>query len=116
MTRIFIVDDHVLIREGLKKILDTESDLTIVGEAQNGSEVLDRLDKCKCDLDIRGIHNENLNSDLIQHRKFMDVLGSANTIKYSDNQLSGLGFNATVKDELIVKLSGSFKRVVKIKF
>lgn len=74
------------------------------------------LDKCKCDLDIRGIHNENLNSDLIQHRKFMDVLGSANTIKYSDNQLSGLGFNATVKDELIVKLSGSFKRMVKIKF
>jgi DNA-binding NarL/FixJ family response regulator len=48
MTRIFIVDDHVLIREGLKKILCTESDLTIVGEAQSGSEALDKLEPCNC--------------------------------------------------------------------
>jgi two-component system invasion response regulator UvrY len=50
MTRIFIVDDHVLIREGLKKILCTESDFTIVGEAQCGNEALDKLDKCHCDV------------------------------------------------------------------
>jgi len=50
MTRIFIVDDHILIREGLKKILSTESDLTIVGEAQSGNEALDKLDKCCCDV------------------------------------------------------------------
>jgi DNA-binding NarL/FixJ family response regulator len=55
MTRIFIVDDHVLIREGLRKILYTESDLTIVGEAQCGNEALDRLDKCKCDVLILDI-------------------------------------------------------------
>ncbi|MCX6121960.1 MAG: response regulator transcription factor [Ignavibacteriales bacterium] len=50
MTKIFIVDDHVLIREGLKKILCTEFDLTIVGEAQCGNEALDKLDKCQCDV------------------------------------------------------------------
>ena len=50
MTRIFIVDDHILIREGLKKILSTEPDLTIVGEAQSGNEALDKLDKCCCDV------------------------------------------------------------------
>jgi two-component system invasion response regulator UvrY len=50
MTRIFIVDDHVLIREGLKKILCTESDLTVVGEAQCGNEALDKLEKCDCDV------------------------------------------------------------------
>jgi len=55
MTRIFIVDDHVLIREGLKKILRTESDLTIVGEAQRGNEALDKLDKCHCDVLILDI-------------------------------------------------------------
>jgi DNA-binding NarL/FixJ family response regulator len=55
MTRIFIVDDHVLIREGLKKILRTESDLTIVGEAQCGNEALDKLDKCHCDVLILDI-------------------------------------------------------------
>ena len=50
MTRIFIVDDHVLIREGLKKILSTEPDLSIVGEAQYGNEALEKLATCNCDL------------------------------------------------------------------
>jgi len=55
MTRIFIVDDHVLIREGFKKILCTESDLTVIGEAQSGSEALEKLDKDKCDVLILDI-------------------------------------------------------------
>jgi DNA-binding NarL/FixJ family response regulator len=55
MTRIFIVDDHVLIREGLKKILSTESDLTIAGEAQSGNEALEKLDTCHCDILILDI-------------------------------------------------------------
>jgi len=74
------------------------------------------LDGCKTPTGIRSFHNENLIPDLLQHRKVMEVLGSTNTIEPSDKQLSGLGFNATVKDELIVRLSGSHKRVVKIKF
>ena len=35
MIKVFIVDDHEIIREGLKKILKEESDLVFVGEAQN---------------------------------------------------------------------------------
>jgi len=34
----------------------------------------------------------------------------------TDNQLAGLGFNATVKDEVILRLKGNFKRVIKVKF
>jgi hypothetical protein len=33
-----------------------------------------------------------------------------------NNWTASLGFNATVKDELIVKLTGSHKKVIKIKF
>ncbi len=55
MTRIFLVDDHVLIREGLKKILRIEPDFTVVGEAQYGYEALDKLDQCRCDLLILDI-------------------------------------------------------------
>nr|HNI02885.1 hypothetical protein [Chitinophagales bacterium] len=74
------------------------------------------LDGCKCNSKIRSFHNENLNEDLSKHRKVMEVLGATNMIESDGKQLSGLGFNATVKDELIVKLSGTHKRTVKIKF
>lgn len=74
------------------------------------------LEGCKTKEPIRGFHNENLLPDLAQHRKVLEVLGTTNTIKPSDKQLSGLGFNATVKDELILRLSGSHKRVVKVLF
>ena len=74
------------------------------------------LDKCKCPNSIRSFHAENLIPELALHRKVLEVLGNTTMIEPADKQLSGLGFNATVNDEVIVKLSGSHKRVIKIKF
>ena len=74
------------------------------------------LDGCKSSTGIRSFHNENLIPELLDHRKVLEVLGTTNMIEPTEKQLSGLGYNATVKDELIVKLSGSHKRVIKIKF
>ena len=44
MIRIMIVDDQMIVREGLKKILSLEPDFQVVCEAQNGNEVLLMLD------------------------------------------------------------------------
>ncbi len=74
------------------------------------------LDRCKSSSSIRSFHNENLLPELAQHRKVLEVLGTTNMIESADKQLSGVGFNATVKDELVVRLQGTHKRVVKIKF
>lgn len=65
---------------------------------------------------IRSFHNENLLPDLAEHRKVLEVLGTTNMIAPTTKQLSGLGFNATVRDEVILKLQGSFKRTVKVQF
>ena len=43
MTSIFIVDDHALIREGIKRIILRTEDLEIVGEASDGVELLRAL-------------------------------------------------------------------------
>lgn len=43
MTRIFLVDDHAVLREGLRTLLEQEPDFTIVGEAANGQHLLDQL-------------------------------------------------------------------------
>lgn len=74
------------------------------------------LNDCKCPTSIRSFHAENLIPELAQHRKVLEVLGNSTMIAPADKQLSGLGFNATVHNELIVRLQGSFKRVIKIKF
>jgi len=74
------------------------------------------LDGCKCPTSLRSFHSENLIPELAEHRKVLEVLGNTTMIEPTDKQLSGLGFNATVRDEVIVKLQGSFKRTIKIKF
>lgn len=74
------------------------------------------LEDCKSPQSIRSFHNENLLPELAAHRKVLEVLGTTNMIEPSKKQLSGLGFNATVRDELIVKLQGTHKRIIKIKF
>ncbi|MES2237774.1 MAG: response regulator transcription factor [Pseudomonadota bacterium] len=43
MIRIVIADDHSIIREGVKQILSSAVDLAIVGEAQNGHEVIEHV-------------------------------------------------------------------------
>ena len=74
------------------------------------------VEGCQAPGNIRGFHNENLNSDLLTHRKVMEVLGATSMIEPTSKQLSGLGFNATVRDEVVVKLSGTHKRMLKIQF
>lgn len=74
------------------------------------------LEGCKSDTPMRSFHNENLIGDLLEHRKVMEVLASATMLQPTNKQLAGVGFNATVRDEVIVKLTGSHKRVVKIQF
>jgi DNA-binding NarL/FixJ family response regulator len=54
--RVLIADDHAIFRDGLRKLLDNEDDVTIVGEAQNGNECIKLLTKLKPDillLDLR---------------------------------------------------------------
>ncbi len=56
MIRIMIVDDHEMVREGLKAILLTEPDFVIVGDASNASQALQGIEQLQPDivlLDVR---------------------------------------------------------------
>ncbi len=50
MTTVFIADDHVLVREGLKKILREDLDISVVGEARTAAEIQDGLIRTRCDV------------------------------------------------------------------
>jgi DNA-binding NarL/FixJ family response regulator len=41
VTRILIADDHALVREGVKRVLDHEADLAVAGEAADGAEAVE---------------------------------------------------------------------------
>ena len=41
--RVLITDDHFIVREGLRLILETAEQITIVGEATNGVECLEQV-------------------------------------------------------------------------
>jgi len=74
------------------------------------------LDGCQNPDSARGFYNEFLRSELHKERKVFEVLASKMKASYTDNQLSGLGFSVTNKNSILCKVSGSFNRVVKIKF
>jgi DNA-binding NarL/FixJ family response regulator len=42
-TRIFLADDHVLVRQGLRSLLEMEEDIVIVGEASNGADAVEKV-------------------------------------------------------------------------
>ena len=74
------------------------------------------INGCKAENSIRGFHNEFLCSDLTPHRKVLDVLAHTMQVESTEDQLSGLGFNATVSDELFVRVKGNKNQIFKIKF
>lgn len=49
-SRLLIVDDHPLFREGLRQIIERDPDLTVCGEAANAQEALQALPELKPDL------------------------------------------------------------------
>ncbi len=55
-----LADDHVLFREGIKKILEERPDFEIVGEASDGIELLDLLTRNRADLILLDISMPNL--------------------------------------------------------
>ena len=50
MIRLFVVDDHSIVRNGLRALLAAEADLEVVGEASHGQELLDCLPTTPADV------------------------------------------------------------------
>ncbi|GAA4849199.1 response regulator transcription factor [Actinomycetospora corticicola] len=50
MTRVLVVDDHAVVRQGLVALISTVSDLEVVGEARDGDEAVERAGTLRPDV------------------------------------------------------------------
>jgi DNA-binding NarL/FixJ family response regulator len=53
--RVFIADDHFVVRQGLKHTLSQNSDMAVVGEAEDGYQVLERINDLPVDVVLMDI-------------------------------------------------------------
>lgn len=61
MIKVMIVDDHTVLRDGIRSILDVEEDLQLVGEAESGEGLLEKLAKIVPDVIVLDINLQNKN-------------------------------------------------------
>lgn len=54
--KIVIVDDHAMVREGLRQMLNMEDDFVIIGEAEHGDEVVEKVQALKPDVVLMDIN------------------------------------------------------------
>ncbi|MGQ9554938.1 MAG: response regulator [Anaerolineae bacterium] len=60
-TSVLIVDDHAVVRDGLKAILETQPDIRVVGNAANGNEAVTQVMRLRPDVVLMDISMPTLN-------------------------------------------------------
>jgi DNA-binding NarL/FixJ family response regulator len=71
--RVFLIDDHALVRTGMRMILAGEPDIAVVGEAANGEQALPLVRELKpdvvlCDLHLPGLSGLELTERIVAGR------------------------------------------------
>ncbi|UOG77644.1 response regulator transcription factor (plasmid) [Hymenobacter tibetensis] len=60
MIRLFLVDDHAILRIGLRTLFQQQADLQVVGEAETGEQLLAQLPTTPCDIVLLDLHMPGL--------------------------------------------------------
>ncbi len=69
-SRILVVDDHPLVRQGIAQFINQEKDMSVCGEASDGYEALSIIEEMDPDLVVVDIHMKGLNGmDLVKNMK-----------------------------------------------
>jgi CheY-like chemotaxis protein len=95
--RVLLVDDHPLIRQGLRGLLDVHEDLFVVGEAGDGEEALSMTDKLRPDCVVMDVNMPR-----------MDGIEATRRLKaaFAGTAVIGLSVNASREVEVAMRRAG----------
>src|SRR2546425_9919122 len=66
--RVFLADDHVMIRTGLKTLIDAEPDMQVIGEASDGINALKEVMDLRPDVAVVDISMPQISGTQVTHR------------------------------------------------
>lgn len=69
---VMIADDHVLMREGLKQLLELEDDITVIAQAGDGEEAIEKATECSPNVILLDINMPKMNGIEVL-RRFKDL-------------------------------------------
>jgi len=117
--QIFIVDDHPMMRDGLRQLIGNEPDLEVCGEADDGPEALQQIDALKpslaiVDITLRTTSGLELIKDLHIRRPDLPVLvvSMHDESLYAERVLRAGGRGYIMKQEGGKKLIEAIRRVL----
>ena len=109
--QVLIVDDHAVLRAGLRMLLDAEPDIEVIGEAQNGATAIQMVENNPPDVVVLDINMpgkdgiETLN-DIVSERGSLPVILHTAYSAYKDNYMTWSAVEYVVKSA-----AGGFKEL-----
>lgn len=117
-TRIFIVDDHPLLRKGLGELINQERDMVVVGEADDAPSGIKGITSIRPDLVIVDISLKSMNGlELIKNIKVLDpsiqilVLSMHDESVYALRVLKAGAKAYVMKQEMVEKVMEAIRRI-----
>ncbi|MGH2498593.1 MAG: response regulator transcription factor [Candidatus Limnocylindria bacterium] len=107
--RLLIVDDHALVRSGLRAILESESDVEVVGEATDGDEALERTQDLLPDIVLMDIKMGDTDG-VTATRRIRDSVPSTRVIvltNHDEDELVYTSIRAGASGYLLKEVGGS---------
>jgi DNA-binding NarL/FixJ family response regulator len=112
MIKVILADDHRIIRKGLRSLLENEPTINVVGEAENGLQLIDLLESTPVDvvlMDIKMPEMDGFDATLHLHENFNSIKILALSMYESENYINrmmelgaqGYLLKNITKDELV---------------
>lgn len=103
-TRVLLVDDHIMVRQGLRAVLDAYSNIELVGEAGNGEEAIQLVDQLRPAVVLMDVNMPKMNG--IQATK--EILEH-----HPDTIIIALSVNAAENDHEVMRQAGAVQLITK---